>query len=144
MKIRSTLAVLALVLAAAACGKKSETVTMNTDAGKIAVAASQGMALPADFPKDVPLMKDAVVNAVMGSTEQGSLMVFTHSDAPLPDVVAFYQENLKSQGWKTGSMTNTGEGSIMTVKKDGRDMLLTLAKDGKGTSVQVSLPNHKG
>lgn len=145
MNTRFAAALAAAVLAASACGKKSETVTMNAGGSKIAVtAAASGMALPADFPKDVPLMKDTVVNAVMGSAQQGNLMVFAHTAAPLAEALAFYQENLKAQGWTAGSVTNSGDGAIQTLKKDGRALMLTLAKDGKETSVQIVLPNKKG
>ena len=148
MNTRSTRLVLTLsaaALAAAACGRKSETVTMSADSGKIAVAASDsGMALPADFPKDVPVMKGAVVKAVMGSPAQGNLMVFMASPAPVAEVSAFYEQELKAQGWSTESRTGTSEGGISTHKKAGRDLMLTLAKDAKGTNIQIALPQRKG
>lgn len=148
MNIRSTRAAIALaaaVLAAAGCGKKSETVTMKTSDGKVNIAVNEsGVALPADFPKDVPVMKDAVVKAVMGAGEQGNLIVMLSASAPFADVVSYYQQSLKAQGWTTESSTNTGEGAMSTHKKAGRDLMLTVAKDGKDTNIQIALPNHKG
>ncbi|MBI3565375.1 MAG: hypothetical protein HY079_09285 [Elusimicrobia bacterium] len=142
---RAAFALAAAALAASACGKKSETVTMKTSDGKVAVTASDsGVALPAEFPKDVPVMKGAVVKAVMGSAEQGNLIVMASSPAPFAEVVAYYEAGLKEQGWTKSSSTNTGEGAIMTLKKDGRDLMLTIAKDGKDTSIQLALPTRKG
>lgn len=148
MNTRMTHAVLALAaaaLAASACGKKSQTVSMKTSDGKVNITTSDsGVPLPAEFPKDVPVMKGAVVKAVMGSAEQGNLIVMASSPTPFPEVVAYYEASLKEQGWKKESGTLTGEGSIMTLKKDGRDLMLTIAKDGKDTNIQLTLPSHKG
>lgn len=148
MNIRSTHAAIALaaaVLAAAACGKKSETVTMKTSDGKVNIAVNEsGVALPADFPKDVPVMKDAVVKAVMGTSEQGNLVVIMSAAAPVAEVVSYYQQSLKAQGWNTESSMNMGEGAMLTLKKEGRSLMLTVSKDGKDTNIQLALPNHKG
>lgn len=148
MNIRSTRAVIALaaVLAAAAgCGKKSETVTMKTSDGKVDIAVNEsGVALPADFPKDVPLLKEAVVKAVMGTSDRGNLVVMLSAAKPFAEVAAFYQQSLKEQGWSTESSMNTGEGAMSTHKKAGRDLMLTVAKDGKDTNIQITLPHRQG
>lgn len=140
---RIVLAVVA-VAALAACGKKSETVTMKAGGTNITVSDS-GVALPAEFPKDVPLQKGAVVKAVMGSPEQGNLIVMTQlTDAKYPEVFARCQEDLKAQGWTTSAKMDNGQGGMLTLKKDDRDLMLTVATEDKNVNVQYTLRLKKG
>ena len=138
-------ALAALAALAAACGRKSETLTVKTSGGSMNIAAGDsGVALPAEFPKDVPLTKGAVVKAVMGSPEQGNLIVMAQvPDAKYADVFAAAQNDLKEQGWKTESKMDNGQGGMLNLKKDARDLMLTVAAEGKNVNVQYALPNAK-
>lgn len=147
-------ALAALLLALAACGKKNagevtishgsgDTVEIKDKDGKVAVTASdKGVALPDDFPKDMPLMKDAVVQMVAGAGDNRIVMFAV--GAPVAEVLAFYQENLKAQGWKIDATTNTGEGAMLNATKAGRQALVTISKNGKETAIQLTVPKRKG
>jgi predicted small lipoprotein YifL len=146
-------ALAALLLTLAACGKKDanearvsqgpgNTVEIKDKDGKIAmVASAQGVALPEDFPKDMPVMKDAVVKM---SIDAGSNRIVMLSVAnPVAEVLAFYQENLKTQGWKIDATTSTPESAILNASKAGGRAQVTIAKDGKETSIQMTVPKGK-
>ncbi len=141
----SAVALLAILALAAACGRKSETVTVKTSGGSMKITTSDsGVALPSEFPKDIPLSKGAVVKAVMGSAEQGHLVVMAQIlDARYADVFAAAENDLKAQGWKTEAKMDNGQGGMLTLKKNARDLMLTVATDGKNVNLQYSLPNTK-
>lgn len=144
----------AVLLALGACGKKhasevtishgsGDTVEIRDKDGKVAVTASaKGVALPEDFPKDMPLMKDAVVQMVAGAGDNQIIMLAV--GAPVAEVLAFYQENLKAQGWKIDATTNTGEGAMLNASKAGGQALVTISKNGKETAIQLTVPKRKG
>lgn len=138
---RLILAVAAVALLAAC--KKSETVKTSVGGTKIAVNDS-GMALPPEFPKDVPVMKEAVVKAVMGSPEQGNLIVMAQvPNAKYADVLAYYKAALAEQGWKTDANIDNGQGGMLTLSKAGSRMMLAIAAEDKNVNVQYTLPDLK-
>ena len=142
------------LLALAACGKKNanevtishgpgDTVEIKDKDGKVAVTASdKGVALPGDFPTDMPVMKDAVVKMVAGAGD--NQIVILAVGAPVADVLAFYQENLKAQGWKIDATTNTGEGAMLNASKAGGQAMVTISRNGKETAIQLTVPKRKG
>ncbi len=143
-------ALAALLLALAACGKNDAKVSQGPGGsveikdkdGKVAVVASaKGIALPEDFPKDMPVMKDAVVK--MTADAGNSRMVMLSVGAPVADVLAFYQDNLKAQGWKIEATTSTPESALLFVSKAGEKAQVTIAKNDKETTIQLTVPKGK-
>lgn len=145
--------VAALLLTLAACGKKDanearvsqgpgKTIEIKDKDGKIAVVASaKGIALPDDFPKDMPVMKDAVVTMVVAAGD--NRMIMLSSGAPVADVLAFYQENLKTQGWKIDASQTSPESANIFVSKAGGQAHVAIAKNGKDTAIQLTVPKGK-
>ena len=147
--------VLALVSAlAVGCGKSSYKtregeVTVDKSSGQVTyegktkdgavkvTASKAGVALPDDFPKDVPIYKGAVVQ--MTSTQGKMTLVHLNVSDPVADVLKYYQDELKSQGWEIQSTMNMGEGSMLTAKKGDRECSAVVAKQDKGTMIQLTV-----
>lgn len=111
---------------------------VTTKEGKTTVAASDaGVAIPTTFPKDVPILKGAVVEMAMtqGKTELLHLRV----PGNIADVTKNYQDKLKAEGWEIESSMNMGETSMLQAKKGNRRCAAVVAKDDTGTMVQLSV-----
>ncbi len=147
---------LALLAAIAfGCGKKSTystkdgEVTVDQKGGKVTIesrskdgnatftANDGGVALPDKFPKDLPIYKGAVVK--LASTQGNAMVVHMNVKAPVTDVLKFYQDQLKDQGWEIQSTMNMGEGSMISAKKANRQCTALVVKQDKETVVQLSV-----
>ena len=162
MKRISLTALCAFALLALGCGKET---TVSTPSGKATVtqqgnvtniemkgdkgekvniaASDKGVALPGNFPADVPVMPGAVVK--MAITTGGNLSVHFSVKSSPADAMKFYEENLKAKGWKIDATMNMGDATMVSAEKDKRKCVLNIAKeDGGGSVVQVMVPNEKG
>jgi hypothetical protein len=118
--------------------KKGGQVTIESKDGKATITANdKGVALPDKFPKDVPIYKGAVVK--VSSTQGKAMMVHMEVPAAVADVLKFYQDQLKDQGWEIQSTVNMGEGSMLSAKKAGRQCTAMVIKQDKGTVVQLTV-----
>jgi hypothetical protein len=113
-----------------------EVKTASGDTTKLRSSAT-GLALGADFPKDVPVYPKAVVK--MDNTVGPLRMVGLYIADPVADGVKFYSEEMTKQGWTIGASMPMGEGHMLTLKKDNRSCQLMITKDGKQTYVQITL-----
>jgi hypothetical protein len=159
MKRNQIAAICVLAVLAAGCGKEEQTI--STPSGDVKVskqgatttvevkggekmkitAGDKGVALPATFPADVPMMPGAALKAVMTSGE--NLIVHYSIGASQAEAMKYYEENLKARGWKIEGTMNMGESAMVQAKKDKRDCIVTVVKESTGTSVQLALPNGK-
>jgi hypothetical protein len=113
------------------------TIEGNTKEGKFKVSSGeQGVALPDDFPKDVPIYKGATVKTAM-QTKDMVMVHFRVPTASFAEVAKYYQDELKGQGWEIEATVNLGEASTVSAKKEKRQCSVTATKDDKGTMAQV-------
>lgn len=132
--------ILMLALALPAC-RKSETVTANgstvqvdrsgqsvtiqTAQGTAGVAGSGGAALPAGFPKDIPMYPGARVALALDAVGETAGHVVTIESSDWPDDVAkFYREKLS--GWKTGMDMKTEDAHTLILRSPDDKRSLTL------------------
>src|SRR5436190_15266091 len=153
MKLTFVLALLAAV--AFGCGKKSTystkdgEVTVDKKGGQMTFESKtkdgsakitmndSGVALPDKFPKDVPIYKGAVPK--VASTQGKAMMVHMNVPASVADVLKYYQDQLKDQGWEIQSTMNMGEGSMISSKKADRQCTALVMKQDKETVVQITV-----
>ena len=108
------------------------------DKEKLTVAAgNKGIALPADFPKDVPILNGGTVKVAM--TQGKKMVVHLYVAAPVADAAKFYDDELKGRGWVIESTMNAGDVSMVSAKKGNRRCSVTAAKESDGTLVQLAL-----
>lgn len=118
-----------------ATGKQGEKVQIT--------ASDKGVALPPNFPEDIPLMTGAVVKLAMDAGDALSVH-YTVSAAP-GDVGKFYQDTLKAKGWKIEHTAIMGEMTMLSASKGSREAAITVQKDsnGAGSAVQLMAPMKK-
>lgn len=148
----------ALLLVTAGCGKKNsdyktngfgvttekkgDTVSLEAKGaggspGLKAVASEKGVPLPENFPKDVPLFKDALVT--LATTLGDNLQVKTTFKAPVDEGMKFYEEQMKSQGWEVSVMKMEGM-NMVTGKKGPRQCSVMFSQENKQTVAVLMVP----
>lgn len=156
MQKRSVIALAILAGLAAGCGKSEKTyktgegqVTVKENGDQIAYEGTtkegkfkmsvgeKGVALPDDFPKDVPIMKGATVKAAM--TQGPQTIVHLHVANSIADAAKFYQDELKLNGWTIENSMNMGDTSMVTAKKGNRQCNAVATKEGEGALVQLAV-----
>ncbi len=117
----------------------STTVEVSSQGEKVKVTASdKGVALPDKFPSDVPIMPGAIVK--MAASSAGGLTVNYSVSASQADALKFYQDNLKAKGWEIEATMTMGDAAMLSAKKDKRECVVNVAKDGSGSVVQLMAP----
>ncbi len=127
-----------MVLAAfsSGCGK-IETTSRTGERATATNPAEKSVALPPDFPRDVPILRDATVKLVMSQGER--TIVHLYTSASVADAAKFYDAELKSQGWKIEGTTNTGEMFVVSAKKGKAVCGVTVTREGKRTLVRMAI-----
>jgi hypothetical protein len=93
--------------------------------------------LPADFPKDVPVIKGATVKVAM--SQGNRMVVHLYTSSSVPEAAKFYNEALKGQGWQIESSTIASDMSTLWARK-GRSLCgVTVSKEGRGTLVRLAV-----
>jgi hypothetical protein len=109
-----------------------QAVEVKTDAGTI--KTGQGTTLPADFPADVTVYPDAVVQAIANATTQagdGVYLVLVTSDS-VSQVDAYYAQRMVADGWKQqSSLSLAGVSSRTFVKGSRTGSVSATSRDGQ-------------
>jgi hypothetical protein len=116
-------------------GKSTEVTIQGKDGAKVQVSGEGNLALPDAFPKDVPVYPGAAVTANV-TTKDGMQVMFKTTDSA-SKVAAFYNEKLKAGGFEIEATMNTGQGSMVTGKKDNRNVMVTTGGDSGGTVITL-------
>jgi len=88
----------------------------------------QPAGVPADFPKDVPIYKDATVSQVQDLANNAHNVIFS-SSAPIADVFSFYQGSMTKDGWKVTQQFQRSDHAFATFQKGDMVTNLTVAPD---------------
>ncbi len=96
----------------------------------------EGAKLPADFPKDVPILEGLKLQMVQTS-ENKTFVLQGSSTTPIAKAAAFYKEKIAAQGWKQLTVMDAGEMQTMQYEKDQRSLSVMLMKDGENTNVST-------
>lgn len=149
MKTKLLFPLAALLLVTAGCGKKT---TQKTTVGGVTVeqkgdvtsleikgqdgnpgmkvsASEKGVPLPANFPKDIPIFKDATVT--MANTTGDIMQVQTKFKAPWTEALQFYADKLKAEGWKVENVMNMGETGMVAAKIGDRQCTVMFGKEDR-------------
>jgi hypothetical protein len=101
-------------------------VTIQTSQGTVAAAGNGSAALPANFPKDIPMYPGARVAIALDAVGETAGHVVTIESSDWPDDVAkFYREKLS--GWKTAMDMKTEDGHTLILRSPDGKRSLTLA-----------------
>jgi hypothetical protein len=93
----------------------------------------QGVALPHDFPSDVPLYPGATLTLAV--TIDDLLQVTLHTADDIPAVVKFYREQLEAADWKIDAELDVQKGDMLSADKDGRTCSVLLTRKSDNVTV---------
>ena len=159
MRYTCTIIMLLVIGALAGCGNSTTAitpdggvVTVSEDGDTVDVklqrgadeqvhitANEQGVPLPAEFPKDVPVYSDATITA--STTVPDGMNLVLSTGKPVSDVAAFYQKELKAQGWAIEATTNMPTGSMIAARKEKRTVTAMIAHEDETTTVSLMIVN---
>jgi hypothetical protein len=111
------------------------------DGGAIDLQAGDSVALPADFPSDIPVPDGVTWNLVQNAQIEGKASITAQGmlKTPLADVAAFVKKEAEGQGWTTEqSFQQAGQMEMLTFKKDERMLHATITDTGDGTALVLS------
>jgi major membrane immunogen (membrane-anchored lipoprotein) len=130
---------LAALVLASGCGRDEARVAVNTKDAKITVAGGNAsVALPDNFPKDLPIMPGGSVKGVIKAGEATSIQMVV--SASPQEVAKYYQDSLNGQGWKVENTIAAGKVTMFTAVKDTRQASFQIGdNDGKNAAVMISL-----
>jgi hypothetical protein len=97
--------------------------------------------LPQGYPSDVPLPDDAdIVSGIapLVETSQYYLVEFTTESSPA-DLIAYFNEELSSQGWEAGASENDPGAFILNFSRGGDSVTVTGGGAEGGTSASVTI-----
>ncbi len=84
--------------------------------------------VPADFPKDVPIYKDAALDRVQNLANNAHNVIFS-TQAPIADVSNFYQSQMTGSGWKISEQFSRDNHTFFKFEKGNMVANLTIAED---------------
>lgn len=109
--------------------------------GQMKMETGQSVALPADFPSDIPVPDGVTWQMVQGSDKDNSKIFVAQGTVakPMAEVSASMKEKITAQGWESeASFQQAGESEMMAYKKGDKKLSLSLSKDGDNTMVVLS------
>lgn len=117
--------------------KDNTTSVTKADGSQVVVGDS--VAIPASFPKDVPLYPGMKPTMAAAEPAQESFSLSATTPDSLQKVAGFYKEKVKENGWseETPAIPDTDEMSMLMYTKDQRSLQVMVMKAGDGTGIQI-------
>ena len=121
---------------ASGCGKteKGHEPARRSTTGE---SGEKSFTLPAEFPRDVPILKNATLKAVVSQGERSVVHLYTTTS--IGDAAKFYDSELKSQGWKIESSSLSAEMFTVSARKGKTLCGVTITREGKGALVRLAV-----
>lgn len=117
-------------------GKDKGTVTIGTGAGSMTAeyAANQ---IPDDWPKDVPLLKDARPVMALKSANGPQITIMTAEATPA--IAAFYEKELPANGWTIDTQRVAGGEARITAEKGAQNAVVSVLDRGNERQVTINV-----
>jgi hypothetical protein len=118
------------------CGK-TERAPEKAAKATAGATGEKGVGLPDEFPKDVPILKNATLKATVSQGDR--MIVQLHTTSSIAEAENFYLTTLKKEGWTVTEPSYTGDMTIVSAKKGNTLCGVTIAKEGKGTLIRLAI-----
>jgi hypothetical protein len=125
-----------LVAFSLGCGK-SERAPETVAKMPVDGSGDKRFALPAEFPKDVPILKNATLKVSMAQGDR--MVVHLYTTSSVSDAAKFYAAELKNHGWQIESASNAAEMSTISARKGETRCGVTIEREGKGTLIRLAV-----
>lgn len=116
-------------------------VTVTTKEGTATYTGGPGAAVPAKFPKDVPVYDGAAVMASTSVPDGFNLLLQTKD--PADKVVSAYSSKMTANGWTEEMNSNQGGQTVVGYKKDERTAVLIVASADEMTQINLTVAEEK-
>ena len=102
-------------------------------------AANQsGVPLPDGFPQDATIFPGATL--VTSATSSAGFTLALQTQSVLNKVIAFYEKDLKQNGWKIVVNSRLGaDGGMLSAEKDQRSQYLTITQRDGTTTINITV-----
>jgi hypothetical protein len=133
---RAAVALMVLVAFSLGCGK-SERARERVANAPADASADKRFDLPVEFPKDVPILKNATLKVAMSQGDR--MVVHLYTTSSVSDAAKFYDAEFKHQGWQIESVSNAAEMSSVSARKGDTRCGVSIEKEGKGTLIRLAV-----
>jgi hypothetical protein len=116
-------------------------VVVKTKEGEIVASAGGGATVPADFPGDVLVYKNAQLQMAFSNPDAWALTLVTKDSAD--KVSGAYQSAMAGQGWTQAGMVNMGGQIVLNFKKEKQDATIGITQADSGNQIVVSVTRSK-
>ena len=117
------------------------TMTVTTKDGETAVVSGEGASVPADFPKDVYVIKGAKIQTSLKTPD--GYMLSMQVDQSVAKLAATYETELKAQGWTQEASFDMGDSRSLSYKKDERQVAIVMNRSDESTAVMITVADKK-
>mgnify|MGYP001435626532 CR=1 FL=1 len=116
-------------------------VSIKTDKGQMEMSTGESVALPADFPKDIYVIKGAKIQTAM-KTPEGHMLQLSVERAK-EKIAESYVSEMKAQGWTSDASMDMGETSTRLFKKDNRQVAVMISQKDSGAELVITSTTEK-
>ena len=115
-----------------------ESISYRTDAGEVTITGGDAATLPDEFPADVYLPGDYVVESTLAMN--ADLFIGLAVDGEVPALYASARESMAGHGWtETMAALENNENGLLTFEKDDRSAVVSLSRGEEGTTMGLQL-----
>ena len=93
--------------------------------------------LPADFPKDIPLITGAIVMSAREGKDDWSCVLLT--SLSIEEAITFYQKELASNGWKITSRSSAAGLTIFYAAKSAQNAIIAVGRGDGGVTISITI-----
>lgn len=124
------------------CTKSEEEQQADIEMAHLLIDSRHG-GVPKDFPKDAPVYPG--VTGILATNEEGNRTLMASSKDGVDKVSAYYEQELKKNGWTQAGPSSSGDGLTATsYTKETRDLSVCIGQDSwKLTCIILSLVDKK-
>ena len=130
------IALVVLVAFSFGCGKV-ERAPEKAAKATAAPTGEKSFALPDEFPKDVPILKNATLKATVSTGDR--MIVQLHTTSSIREAENYYLIALKKEGWTVAEPSNSGDMTIVSAKKGNTLCSVTIASVVMGTLIRLAI-----
>lgn len=117
------------------------TIRYRNDDGEVAVAGGAAAALPRDFPDDVFLPADYIVDSTLAMNRELFIGLGVRED--VPSVYAAAREAMSAHGWsETLAVLENSDNGLLSFEKGDRGAILSFSRDGARTRMGLQLTHR--
>ncbi|MDX9972103.1 MAG: hypothetical protein RBU21_03830 [FCB group bacterium] len=119
---------------------------MTSNDGQVKMVSGDNAAIPADFPKDVPIYPGAKVTMAASDAGEQTVTVTLQAQDTLDKVSEFVSKEAVAQGWKEDMVIKQPGDQPMHMleyQKDNRILMYTLVSNGENVNISMSVQTEE-